>query len=245
MAENEKMVLNSDTEEKIRREQENLFEKAVQLNVNEHTELKNNLTYLSWAWAWQEFLRICPDATYEIKKFTNPITGKTTTYLEDDNFGIMVFTSITAKGITREMWLPVMDGANQSMKKDAYTYKVQHKVWDDQKHKLVWDGKTYDDKQVEAVSMFDINKTIMRCLTKNIAMFGLGLYIYAGEDLPIEIGEPCTAKQIEKMKELKVNEQNVLIRYKIDSLDKLTYQQAEFIINSKEKSLEKTKKESE
>jgi hypothetical protein len=33
-------------------------------------------------------------------------------------------------------------------------------------------------------TMFDINKTIMRCLTKNLAMFGLGLYIYAGEDLP-------------------------------------------------------------
>ena len=32
--------------------------------------------------------------------------------------------------------------------------------------------------------MFEINKTIMRCLTKNLAMFGLGLYIYAGEDLP-------------------------------------------------------------
>lgn len=30
----------------------------------------------------------------------------------------------------------------------------------------------------------EINKTIMRCLTKNLAMFGLGLYIYAGEDLP-------------------------------------------------------------
>jgi hypothetical protein len=29
-----------------------------------------------------------------------------------------------------------------------------------------------------------INKTVMRCLTKNLAMFGLGLYIYAGEDLP-------------------------------------------------------------
>ena len=32
--------------------------------------------------------------------------------------------------------------------------------------------------------MSEINKTIMRCLTKNLAMFGLGLYIYAGEDLP-------------------------------------------------------------
>jgi hypothetical protein len=34
--------------------------------------------------------------------------------------------------------------------------------------------------------MTEINKTIMRCLTKNLAMFGLGLYIYAGEDLPEE-----------------------------------------------------------
>ena len=32
--------------------------------------------------------------------------------------------------------------------------------------------------------MFDVNKTIMRCLVKNLAMFGLGLYIYSGEDLP-------------------------------------------------------------
>lgn len=219
-------------ENKIRREQEDLFKKAIQLNVNDHTDLKNNLTYLSWAWAWQEFLRICPEATYEIKKFTNPITGKTTTYLEDEDFGIMVFTSITARGVTREMWLPVMDGANKAMRRQAYTY-------------VVGKGQNQYEKSVEAVSMFDINKTIMRCLTKNIAMFGVGLYIYAGEDLPIELGEPCTKRQLEKMKELGVNEKNVLIRYNIDSLEQLTYQQAEFIINTKEKALEKTKKESE
>ena len=32
--------------------------------------------------------------------------------------------------------------------------------------------------------MFDINTAIMRCLVKCLAMFGLGTYIYAGEDLP-------------------------------------------------------------
>lgn len=211
-------------ENKIRREQEDLFKKAIQLNVNDHTDLKNNLTYLSWAWAWQEFLKICPDATYEIKKFTNPITGRTTVYLEDDNFGVMVFTSITARGVTREMWLPVMDNTNKAMKKDAYEYATKSGT-----------------KTVEAVTMFDINKTIMRCLTKNIAMFGVGLYIYAGEDLPIEIGEPCTERQIAKMRELKVNEQNVLVRYKVNSLEELTYQQAEFVITTKEKALEKIK----
>lgn len=229
MAEKKKLA-EMTAEEKSRKEQEDLFKKAIQLNVNDHTDLKNNLTYLSWAWAWQEFLRICPEATYEIKKFTNPVTGKITTYLEDEEFGIMVFTSITARGVTREMWLPVMDGANKAMKRQPYTY-------------VVGKGDKQYEKSVEAVSMFDINKTIMRCLTKNIAMFGVGLYIYAGEDLPIELGEPCTAKQIEKMKELAINEKNVLIRYKVDNLEELTYQQAEFVINTKQKALEKSKKE--
>ena len=229
MAETKK-VAEMTAEEKIRKEQEDLFKKAIQLNVNDHTDLKNNLTYLSWAWAWQEFLKICPEATYEIKKFTNPITGKTTTYLEDEELGFMVYTSITSRGVTREMWLPVMDGANKAMKRQPYEYTVGK-------------GDKQYTKQVEAVSMFDVNKTIMRCLTKNIAMFGVGLYIYAGEDLPIELGEPCTAKQIEKMRELSINEKNVLIRYKVDKLEDLTYQQAEFVINTKQKALEKSKKE--
>jgi hypothetical protein len=33
--------------------------------------------------------------------------------------------------------------------------------------------------------MFDNKTSMMRCLTKNLAMFGLGSYIYAGEDLPM------------------------------------------------------------
>lgn len=139
------------------------FEELYKVNVNEKTESKNGLTYLSWAWAWAEFVKICPDASYEIKMFD----GKP--YIYDEKLGYMVFTSITADGDTKEMWLPVMDGNNKAMKDHAYKYMV----------------KNYE-KVCEAASMFDINKTIMRCLTKNISMFGLGLYIYAGEDLPEE-----------------------------------------------------------
>jgi hypothetical protein len=73
------------------------------------------------------------------------------------------------------MWLPVMDGKNKSMKKTAYSYSTR-----------------FGDKQVDAATTFDINKTIMRCLVKNLAMFGLGIYIYAGEDLPE--GESTTTK---------------------------------------------------
>lgn len=198
----------------IRREQEDLFKQLVQLNVNEHTEAKNGLTYLSWAWAWNEFKKVCPDATYEVKKFES--NGKTYPYLDDEKYGIMVFTEITARGITHEMWLPVMDNTNKAMKSEPYTS---------------------GNKTVSAATMFDINKTIMRCLTKNIAMFGLGLYIYAGEDLPVDLGEPCTAAQVEKMRKLGVNEMNVCKKYKVDSIEQLTFQDAEFVIATKEKAL--------
>ena len=208
----------TEEENKIRGEQEELFKKLVQLNVNDHTENKDGLTYLSWSWAWQEFKKACPDATYEVKKFES--NGKTYPYLEDEKFGIMVFTEITARGVTHEMWLPVMDGKNKAMKSVSYTYSTKS-----------------GERTVEAATMFDINKTIMRCLTKNIAMFGLGLYIYAGEDLPIEFGDPCTPQQVAKMKELAVNETNIRIKYKVTKLEELTYQQAEFIIVTKEKAL--------
>lgn len=39
---------------------------------------------------------------------------------------------------------------------------------------------------LESVTSFDVNKTIQRSLTKAVARHGLGLYIYAGEDLPEE-----------------------------------------------------------
>ena len=136
--------------------QKTVFERLSAIHVNDHVEKKSNLTYLSWAWAWSETKRACPDATYKIGE---------TTY--DDALGFMCHTTVTIEDETLEMWLPVMDGANKSMKKVEYSYSSR-----------------YGDKKVEAATTFDINKTIMRCLVKNLAMFGLGIYIYAGEDLP-------------------------------------------------------------
>ena len=142
------------------------------INVNDRKEDKEGITYLSWSWAWTEVKKEYPDAKYEIKKFENNLP-----YVYDDKTGYMVFTEVTIEGITHEMWLPVMDGKNKAMKNQPYEYTTK-----------------YGKKTVEAATMFDINKTIMRCLTKNLAMFGLGLYIYAGEDLP-ESEEETVAKE--------------------------------------------------
>lgn len=142
------------------------------INLNDKVEKKKDLTYLSWTYAWSEVQKHYPDASYEVMFFDG------FPYIYDPSTGYMVFTKVTIEGQTRMMWLPVMDGANKAMKVSEYTYPTR-----------------YGDKTVEAASMFDINKTIMRCLVKNLAMFGLGIYIFAGEDLPEGDVQPATVVQ--------------------------------------------------
>jgi len=133
-----------------------IFNKLFLLDINGHIEKKNGLPYLSWVWAWAEVKKLYPTANYTIEP-----------YSFDEKLGYMVFTNVTIAGQTYRMWLPVMDSNNYSMKSEPYEVTTK-----------------YGKKQVAAASMFDINKAYMRCLVKNLAMFGLGLYVYAGEDLP-------------------------------------------------------------
>lgn len=114
------------------------------LNVNEHTEKKANLTYLSWAWAWAEALKADPNAHYQVTMFGDKC------YM-DINGTAMVFVTVTLFGKPATCQLPVMDHRNKAiMNPDA----------------------------------FAMNTAIMRCMTKALSLHGLGLYIYAGEDLP-------------------------------------------------------------
>ena len=161
------------------------FEKLYNIDVSGYIEKKNGLNYLSWANAIAEFKKVHPNMTYEVKKFENGLP-----YVYDENTGYMVFTSVTVDGLTNEMWLPVMDSANNAMKSKPYTIKTRYKEF-----------------PVQAATMFDINKTIMRCLTKNLAMFGLGLRVYNGEDLPETVEEqhfepPKNKAKTEKPKEV-------------------------------------------
>ena len=131
------------------------FEEIYSINVNDKTEKKGQLTYLSWAWAWAEFKKKYPKATYSVDRFDGTYcTG-------NEKLGWMVRTEVFADDLTYEMWLPIMDMRNNA---------------------------------ILSPKMTDVNKTIMRCLTKNLAMFGLGLYIYAGEDLPEDMDEEGETK---------------------------------------------------
>lgn len=126
---------------------DNYFNTLNKINVSDKTEMKGNLTYLSWAWAWGEVKKHFPDATYTVyeneKGWNYHTDGKT----------CWVKTGVTVNGIEHIEYLPVMDNRNNPI-------------------------------PLERVNSFDVNKAIQRSVTKAISRHGLGLYIYAGEDLP-------------------------------------------------------------
>lgn len=163
----------------------------VSAKVDKKKTGKATLSYLSWAYAWGEFCKAYPDATYIIQKNEENHLP----YFSDNRSGAMCYTTVTAGGITHEMWLPIMDGANKPMREAGYIYHVKNKgKWDNNQrcYVLAPNEPEFIEKTVEPFNMFDVNKTVMRCLVKNLAMFGLGLYIYAGEDVPSDVVDPLT-----------------------------------------------------
>lgn len=128
-------------------EKQSIFNNLNSVNCNEHTEKKNGLTYLSWAWAWAEVKKRYPTANYTIYENADGWNYFT------DGRTCWVKTGVTIEGLEHIECLPVMDYRNASI-------------------------------PLEKVTSFDVNKAIQRSLTKAAARHGLGLYIYAGEDLP-------------------------------------------------------------
>lgn len=143
--------------------QKSVFETLNAVNCNEHTEKKNGLTYLSWAWAWAEVKKRYPGAFFTI--YENPDGWP---YWTDGRY-CWVKTGVTIEGLELTEYLPVMDYKNNSI-------------------------------PVEKVTTMDVNKSIQRSLTKACARHGLGLYIYAGEDLPEGEPEKAAETPVEKPK---------------------------------------------
>lgn len=153
---------------------ENIFKKLNSINVNDKTEKKNGLTYLSWAWAWGEVKKLYPEANYTIYENTLP-NGYVVNYFTDGKTSY-VKTGITINRLEHIEELPVMDYRNKSI-------------------------------LLENMTSFDVNKTIQRSLTKALARHGLGLYIYAGEDLPEDTAPTINETQQKALFDLIKNKQ--------------------------------------
>ena len=142
-----------------------VFEVLNAIDCNEHVEKKNDLSYLSWAWAWQIVKKNYPDAFYTIYENASGL------FYHTDGKTCWVKTGVTINGLEHIEYLPVMDFKNKSI-------------------------------PLNAVTSFDVNKAIQRSLTKAAARHGLGLYIYAGEDLPEEAKEQKAALEEQAVKEM-------------------------------------------
>jgi hypothetical protein len=144
--------------------EKSVFETLNSINVNDKVEKKSNLTYLSWAWAWEQLKRNYPQASYTIYEDVNGM------FYHNDGKSAWVKTGITVQGQEHIEYLPVMDFRNNSI-------------------------------TIEKITSVDVNKSIQRSLTKSIARHGLGLYIYANEDLPSVAEELANPPKNTKPKE--------------------------------------------
>lgn len=169
-----------------------LFKELYHRNVNEHTQKNNGLTYLSWSYAWAEIKKIDEKATCQIHEFPmleedfQVIPGITVPYLKTQE-GYFVKVSVTINGHTETETLPVMDNKNVPLGTIA-------PVW------VKKDGAAKATKEYGPTPMpttFDINTSHKRCMVKAIALHGLGLYIYNGEDVP-EVDHEAAQKQKEQ-----------------------------------------------
>ena len=153
--------------------QKSVYETLSQIDVNEHTEKKNGLTYLSWAWAWGILKKYYPESyfiVYHNDQGWNYFTDGKTCWVKT---GVTVVDGDFVQEYIEE--LPVMDFKNNSI-------------------------------PLEQIQSTHVNKAIQRSMTKAIARHGLGLYIYAGEDIPDENDETKQQKAAEAQQKAAVAE---------------------------------------
>ena len=137
----------------------NIWQTLSCIDVNKHTEKKQGMTYLSWAWAWGIVKDSYPNASFEKHQFDGP-NGKRPYMIDEHGFAFVMVT-VRIQDEEQTEILPVLKG----------------------------------NKPVQNPNSFDINTALQRCMVKCLAYFGLGHYIYAGEDLPPEDDNDTTQVQ--------------------------------------------------
>ena len=148
------------------------FEKLNAININDKIKTKMNLSYLSWAYAWGELLSNYPDAFMTV--YTRTLETKETTTQEDvDN----LITKVTETKSVQEM--PYFtDGRSCFVKVGVTVSGIEYIEY------FPIMGLKNDAIRATSVTMTDVNKALQRAFVKACARHGLGLYIYAGEDVP-------------------------------------------------------------
>jgi len=128
-------------------------------------EKKGSFNYVSWTDAWEQIIKLYPKSTFKVHEDSEGFPA-----FIKSGVGAFVKVSVIVNGIKHTEHYPVTDNSNKPHKLESYTYK----------------DKYGNEHIVEALNSFHINTAIKRSMVKALAYFGLGLYVYKGEDLPNE-----------------------------------------------------------
>lgn len=147
-------------------DKKSVFETLSAVDVSKHVEVISMrkgpaLKYVSWAWAWNMVKSIYPSANRVIEEFPEyRFNEKTGAWYAT---GQMLDYRITPEGCEVKVTVTIED--------ETYSERL-----------YVMDMR---NQPVAKPNIAQINKTQQRCLVKALAMAGLGLNLYAGEDLPM------------------------------------------------------------
>ena len=168
-------------------DKKSVFETLSAVDVSKHVEVISMrkgpaLKYVSWAWAWNMVKSIYPSANRVIEEFPEyRFNEKTGAWYAT---GQMLDYRITPEGCEVKVTVTIED--------EKYSERL-----------YVMDMR---NQPVAKPNIAQINKTQQRCLVKALAMAGLGLNLYAGEDLPMADINEADKEQAEQRKE-QVNQQ--------------------------------------
>ena len=95
--------------------EKSVFETLFEINVNDHVEKKNGLSYLSWPYAWAEVKKCFPDANYKVYE-----TESGCIYFTDGKT-CWVKTGVEIAGLEHIEYLPIMDYKNKSISLEHIT----------------------------------------------------------------------------------------------------------------------------
>ena len=170
--------LKAEKEKYEKDKEESVYQRLSKVDVSQYIEKKNGLNYISWAKAWGLVKSIYPDANYKIREY--PYFVQTTDGVYQQ-LGTRDYLP-TEYGVEVEASVTIQ-GQTHSSKLYVMDYK----------NKAMPAGK---------VTLFEINKTQMRALVKALAFAGLGLNVYAGEDLPSSADKTPQRKEKPSQNEL-------------------------------------------
>ena len=139
----------------------NVWNTLSAIDCSKHVEKKNGFTYLSWAWAWSILKQHYPTAQYIKHLFQ--VNGNNLPYMMDADGNAYVTVTIKIMPENNADSITALESATEIMP-----------------------VLNHANRPIKNPNSFEVNASLQRCMVKAIAALGLGCYIYAGEDMPME-----------------------------------------------------------